>query len=114
VAGSSAWVAADGVRSSVVGLHGYDAGLVAHSQGTNMLGDRSATPYLRGDRPAGSAAAVYVALHVLEAVTDTDADASEQAATVVAVEVHGTVVTARWADGPVQSVDLTAVFPSGV
>lgn len=100
-----AWAVGDGLRSSVVGLSGYESGAVARYEDANVFGRYSAAPYLSA-RPT-SAESVHVALHALDAGAEIDL------AEVVGVEVSETRVTARWVGGSTVTVDLSTLFGSG-
>lgn len=102
---AAAWAVGDGVRSSVLGLFGYESGAVERYENTNVFGSHSAAPYLSAQ--PSSAGSVHVALHSLNAGTEIDP------AEVVSVEVFETQVTARWARGSTVTVDLSALFGSG-
>ena len=109
--GPVAWACAGGVRSAVLALHGYrpGGGAVARHVGANAFGVHSAAPYLTGPATAG-AASVHVALHLLDRTEAPDGGLPDPAG-IVAVEVAGSVVTARWADGPTAALDLGGLFP---
>ncbi|WP_086664568.1 DUF2264 domain-containing protein [Lentzea kentuckyensis] len=90
------WSAAgrsDGLASVTVALHGFTSSAIAEALDANAFGVCSATPYLVGEHPGGSA--VYVSLIVLTG------DRVDPAALLASVRasVDGDEVTVRLPDG---------------
>ncbi|SEG87915.1 hypothetical protein SAMN05444920_106154 [Nonomuraea solani] len=89
---------ADGLTSAVRALHGYTGAGLATAEGANAFGPHSATPYVTGVHPGGTA--VYVSLVWL---------AGDREPPAPAVRVEEELVTVTWPGGGTATVRLGAV-----
>lgn len=93
------------LRSSLLGIHGWEQAEVARYQGCNALGKHSAAAFLTA--PGSSETSCYVALHSLTV----ERELPKTAAEVVAVKVSGSTVSWRWCDGPSGTIDIADFVP---
>ncbi|MGW9114154.1 DUF2264 domain-containing protein [Microbacterium sp. NPDC055683] len=91
-----------GLSSAIIGLHGWARTEVVEHDGCDAFARFSAVPVLRGETDGSPS--VFASLHAL---SRRPRDPSGG----FALDVDGTVVTARWDDGAVHVVDVASFVP---